>query len=83
MHMIVHVARRVSDRGESTMALLAAAHDLKDAYRQVLLASSQIAISVIAVYNPIGDKVQFHELYGQSFGAGHVVPNFSIASPPS
>jgi len=54
----------------------AASRDLKAAYRQVPLPDSQIGLTIILVWNPNTEEVEFHELFGQPFGAGHAVPNF-------
>ena len=61
--------------------LRGATEDLKAAYRQCPLLSSQVAVAITAVWCPHGGPycrgtVQFHEMYGQPFGAGHAVPNF-------
>jgi len=60
--------------------LRGATEDLKAAYRQCPLLSSQVAVAITAVWCPHGGPycrgtVQFHEMYGQPFGAGHAVPN--------
>ena len=56
--------------------LVGGTEDMKGAYRQVALCSSQLMVCITAVYNPKTGKVDLHELYGQPFGAGHSVPNF-------
>ena len=61
---------------DETWDLVGATEDLKAAYRQCPLLSSQMRVAITAVWNPHSKKVQFHEMYGQPFGAGHAVPNF-------
>ena len=61
---------------EDDWALTGATEDLKAAYRQCPLLSSQMCVCVTAIWNPEEKRVQFHDMYGQPFGAGHAVPNF-------
>jgi len=56
--------------------LMGASEDLKAAYRQCPLSAACVALTIILLWNPFESKVQFHELWGQPFGAGHAVPNF-------
>ena len=50
--------------------------DLKAAYRQVPLSEANVCVAITAVWNPFKANVEFHEMWGQPFGAGHAVPNF-------
>ena len=44
--------------------------------RQIPLTDRQVSISITGVWNPVKQKVEQFELYGQPFGAAHAVPNF-------
>jgi hypothetical protein len=61
---------------DEELDLVGATEDLEAAYRQCPLLSSQMRVAITAVWNPLSKRVQFHEMYGQPFGAGHAVPNF-------
>jgi hypothetical protein len=61
---------------DETWDLVGATEDLKAAYTQCPLLSSQIRVAITAVWTPHSKKVQFHKMYSQPFGAGHAVPNF-------
>ena len=63
-------------RGLPEWALRGATEDMKAAYRQCPLMSSQVMLAITAVWNPYLCAVRFHEMWGQPFGAGHAVPNF-------
>jgi hypothetical protein len=55
---------------------LGATEDLKGAYRQIALLAAHVSLCITAVFNPESGTIDYHELYGQPFGAGHAVPNF-------
>ena len=61
---------------DEELDLVGATEHLVAAYRQCPLLSSQTRVAITAVWNPLSKRVQFHEMYGQPFGAGHAVPNF-------
>lgn len=80
MNTNAHIACHLSYRCDSDMAPFAATHDLKSAYRQVPWPPGHIAIPVTGVHNVVEDMDQFHKLYGQPCGAGHVVPSLLHSS---
>ena len=43
--------------------LLIASEDMKSAYRQVPLLAAHIRYSITAVYNPLSEEVDLHEIY--------------------
>ena len=53
---------------------------MKAAYWQCALMAAQPMIAITAVYDPTTDKVDYHEMWGQPFGAGQAVPNFYRAA---
>jgi len=50
--------------------------DLKAAYRQCPLSNAMLSLSITMVWNPVENRIDYHEMFGQPFGAGHAVPNF-------
>ena len=50
--------------------------DLKAAYRQVPMLPSHVSLCITAQLNPSTKQVEFFELFGNPFGAGHAVPIF-------
>jgi len=65
----------VKDCGEE-WSLRGGTEDLKAAYRQCPLLSAHVQFAITMVWNPYSKTIDYHELYGQPFGAGHAVPNF-------
>ena len=62
-------------RNDPLWKILGGTEDMRAAYRQCPLLSSQVCVAITAVFHP--DKgVRYHEMWGQPFGAGHAVPNF-------
>jgi hypothetical protein len=61
---------------DEELDLVGATEDLVATYRQCSMLSSQTRVAITAVWNPLSKRVQFQEMYGQPFGAGHAVPNF-------
>jgi hypothetical protein len=56
--------------------LLGATEDLRAAYRQMPLLSEQVKLCITLVWNFYSKQIDYHEIWGQPFGAGHAVPNF-------
>jgi len=65
-----------SERACENWELMGFSQDLKAAYRQCPLSDSNISLCITMVFNPVTKQIDYHELYGQPFGAGHAVPNF-------
>ena len=63
-------------RGLPDWQICGATEDMRAAYRQCPLLSSQVGVAITAVFHPALASVRFHEMWGQPFGAGHAVPNF-------
>ena len=71
---VAMLAKAASKAGLSPIRL--ATDDMKGAYRQIPLSPGHVRYSITAVYSTLHHAVQFHEMFGQPFGAGHAVPNF-------
>ena len=75
MVMIKQLRLRLLHRGLD-VPLAVGTEDMKSAYRQVPVSDSNLAFCVTMVVDPDHRTVQYHQLYGQPFGASHAVPNF-------
>ena len=75
MLVIRTLAKAKADLGPE-YELMGSTKDLKAAYRQMQLLTDQEKFAITMVWNHYESQVDFHEMYGQPFGAGHAVPNF-------
>ena len=78
MLLIRSLCRALGDQGlnDENWAPMGSTQDLKAAYRQCPLSDTMLGLSITMVWNPVENRIDYHELYGQPFGAGHAVPNF-------
>ena len=75
MVMIRRLRVRLMQKGLD-LPLAVGTEDMKSAYRQVPVSDSNLAFCITMVVDPDKRTTQFHQLYGQPFGASHAVPNF-------
>ena len=74
--LMIRTASLAVDKLDPEFKLMGATEDLRAAYRQMPLLSEHIKYAITMVWNCYENRVDFHEMYGQPFGAGHAVPNF-------